>query len=128
MATQITRGIKISVEGQYHPEQSKPERNQYVFGYQVEIENQSSHTVQLLRRHWYIFDACAVRREVEGEGVIGEQPILKPGEIHRYSSWCPLISGIGTMHGNFTMLRVTDDSEFKVAVPKFSLAAPVLMN
>lgn len=128
MATQITKGIKVSVDNYFYSEQTKKDRTQYIFGYTIEIENQSPHTVQLLSRHWYIFDACGIRREVEGEGVVGQQPVLKPGESHRYSSWCPLISGIGSMHGNFTMLRLTDGARFKVKVPKFHLTAPVLMN
>lgn len=126
--TKITKGIKVSVSSRYQSDQSKPAQGQHVFAYQVTIENQSPHTVQLLKRHWYIFDACAIRREVEGDGVIGEQPVLKPGESHSYQSWCPLQSGIGTMGGYYTMVRITDDSNFKVEVPKFNMMAASMLN
>jgi len=128
METKITKGIKISVECNYQDEQSNPAKQQFAFSYQVTIENQSQHTVQLMRRHWYIFDACGIRREVEGDGVIGEQPVLKPSERHSYRSWCPLQSGIGTMRGYFTMVRITDDAKFKVEVPQFNMMATVMMN
>jgi len=128
METKITKGIKVSVECNYQEEQSNPAKQQFAFSYQVTIENQSQHTVQLIKRHWYIFDACAIRREVEGDGVIGEQPVLKPGERHSYLSWCPLQSGIGTMRGYYTMIRITDDAKFKVEVPQFNMMAPVMMN
>jgi len=81
-----------------------------------------------LKRHWYIFDAFAIRREVEGDGVVGEQPVLKPSESYSYLSWCPLQSGIGTMHGHYIMNRITDDAQFKVEVPQFKMMAPVMMN
>ena len=128
MEVKITKGIKISVECNYQEEQSNPAKRQFAFSYQVTIENQSQHTVQLLKRHWFIFDASAIRREVEGDGVIGEQPVLKPGESHSYISWCPLQSGIGTMRGYYTMTRITDGAQFKVEVPQFNMMAPVMMN
>lgn len=128
METLTTNGIKISVENYYQPNQSKPEQNQYVFAYNINIENKSTHTIQLLRRHWYIFDAIGERREVMGEGVIGKQPILKPGESHSYTSWCPLVSGIGKMHGTFSMIRLTDDARFEVEVPEFKMIEPPKLN
>lgn len=128
METLTTNGIKISVENYYQPNQSKPEQNQYVFAYNINIENKSTHTVQLLRRHWHIFDAIGERREVMGEGVIGKQPILKPGESHSYTSWCPLVSGIGKMHGTFSMIRLTDDARFEVEVPEFKMIEPPKLN
>jgi len=128
METLTTNGIKISVESSYQSDQSKPIQQQYVFSYEITIENKSSHTVQLLRRHWFIFDSAGIRREVEGEGVIGQQPILKPGELHRYTSWCPLFSGMGKMHGVYSMVRLTDDASFKVRVPEFTMIAPTFLN
>ena len=128
METLITKGIKISVETEYQPHQSKAEKNHFIFAYNIHIENKSTHTVQLLRRHWFIFDAIGQRREVEGEGVIGEQPILKSGETHSYKSFCPLFSGVGKMHGTFTMIRLTDDVVFKVVVPEFKMMIPSKMN
>ena len=128
METLTTNGIKISVETYYQASQSKPADNQYIFAYHIKIENKSPHTVQLLKRHWYIFDAIGQRREVEGEGVIGKQPILKPGEFHGYTSWCPLASGMGKMHGTFSMIRLTDDARFEVLVPEFKMVEPAKLN
>ena len=128
METLITKGIKISVVSKYQASQSRPVHNQYVFAYQITIENQSNHTVQLLRRHWYIFDASGMRREVEGDGVIGKQPILHPGESHQYTSWCPLFSGMGKMHGTYLMESQLDQSRFEVLVPEFQMIAPPKLN
>lgn len=128
METLTTKGIKISVKVRYQTSQSRPVHNQYVFAYQVTIENKSEDTVQLLRRHWYIFDSCGMRREVEGDGVIGKQPILRPGESHQYTSWCPLFSGFGKMHGTYLMQQQNDSSTFEVGVPVFHMIAPSKMN
>ncbi|MEM8908326.1 MAG: Co2+/Mg2+ efflux protein ApaG [Bacteroidota bacterium] len=128
METLTTKGIKVSVKVQYQSNQSRPVHNQYVFAYQIIIENKSPETVQLLRRHWHIFDSCGMRREVEGDGVIGKQPILRPGESHRYTSWCPLFSGLGKMHGTYLMERQADQTQFEVGVPVFHMVAPSIMN
>lgn len=128
MKTATTKGIKISVEPFYMSRESIPVRSQYAFAYRVTIENLSEKTVQLLRRHWFITDSNGVKREVEGEGVIGKQPILKPGESHQYSSWCPLMTGMGKMHGTFLMKKQSDDRLFKVVVPEFQFVAPFKFN
>jgi ApaG protein len=128
METLTTQGIRISVEPFYLPQESIPIQHRYVFAYRVTIHNQSSETVQLLRRHWHIIESNGVVREVEGEGVVGLQPVLTPGESHQYTSWCPLMTDIGKMHGTFQMARLTDETRFDVKIPEFKLAPPFKMN
>ncbi len=128
MKTQTTKGIKISVKSIFQAMYSKPIMGQFVFSYHITIENQSRETVQLLRRHWLITDSLGMVREVEGKGVIGEQPILKPGQSHTYDSWCPLTTALGHMEGDFLMLNPVTNETFKVQVPRFQLVSPVALN
>lgn len=128
MATQITNGIKVSVETFYQPEYSKPKDGKFIFSYQITIENQSEYPVQLLRRHWQIFDSSGERREVEGEGVVGEQPIILPGGKHQYMSWCHLNTEIGRMRGTYLMERQLDNERFRVRIPDFQLFVPYRLN
>lgn len=128
METLTTKGIKISVETFYHKKHSRPTEQKFVFVYQMTIENKSNTTVQLLRRHWYIFDSNGVIREVEGDGVIGKQPVLQPGESHQYVSWSPLQTDMGKMYGYYLMIDQIKKTEFKVPVPEFKLIAPFKMN
>lgn len=95
MVTEITEGVKVSVETEYQPDYSSPGQNHYVFTYHITIENNSNYTIKLLRRYWQINDASFLPREVEGEGVVGKQPVLEPGQSHQYVSGCNLKSGIG---------------------------------
>ncbi len=126
--TIITNGIRVSVEAYYHEEHSRPARDRFVFSYRVMIENQGIEAVKLLRRHWFIFDSIGVTREVEGEGVIGQQPVLLPGETHQYTSWCPLMTPLGKMHGNYLMENQMDGNTFQAQIPEFRLIAPCIMN
>jgi ApaG protein len=126
--TQITRGIKISVETFYQHEHSRPVEHKHIFAYRVTIENKSEHTVQLLRRYWKILDSTGAIREIEGEGVIGLQPILEPGAHHQYISWADLASDMGKMLGTYLMSRIVDQHLFQVAIPEFMLIAPAKMN
>jgi ApaG protein len=128
MVTRITKGIKISVTARYQELYSRPESKHYFFSYRIRIENTSSHTVQLMRRHWVIFDSACPIQEVEGEGVVGQQPTLMPGEIYEYESACNLTSEIGSMHGNYLFQSVTDENYFKVAIPRFELIVPFRYN
>ncbi|MCB9275179.1 MAG: Co2+/Mg2+ efflux protein ApaG [Lewinellaceae bacterium] len=128
METLITNGIKVSVQPSYQPEYSRPALHRFVFSYRITIENLSSHTVQLLRRHWFIWDGNGAVREVEGEGVVGQQPTLAPGESHEYASWCDLATGIGNMRGAYLMRRHSDGDTFQVGIPLFRMVAPVLLN
>ncbi len=128
METAITNDIKVTVEVIYQPAYSKPMKNEYVFAYRITIENLGLYTVQLLRRHWNIWDSNGISREVEGEGVVGDQPILEPGQSYQYVSGCPLVTDIGTMSGTFQMLRIDNKKEFKANIPKFQLITPFKNN
>lgn len=128
MKTAITKEVKVSVES-FYVEKHSQQTGQFVFAYRVHIENIGSETVQLLRRHWFIFDSMSTPiREVEGEGVVGEQPILKAGESHQYTSWSPLRAPLGRMYGTFLMMRLTDHQTFMVTIPAFDLIAPFKRN
>ncbi len=128
MVTATTKGIKISVETEYQPTYSSPTQFHYVFTYKITIENLSDQTFQLLSRHWYIYDANRDLKEVEGEGVVGEQPILEPGQSHQYVSGCNLKSGMGKMYGTYTMERIMDGKKFEVEIPEFTMFVPYKLN
>lgn len=128
MVSEVTQGVKVSVETAYQPEYSSPGQMHYVFTYRISIENNSQHTVQLLRRQWYIHDANNLVREVEGEGVVGQQPVLESGESHQYVSGCNLKSGIGKMYGTYLMERIIDGKKFRVKIPEFTMIAPFKLN
>ena len=99
-----------------------------MFAYKIDIRNNGEYTVKLLRRHWYIYDANGVVREVEGEGVVGQQPVLEPSEAHQYVSGCNLKSGMGKMRGTYQMERLVDGSRFDVEIPEFTLVVPFRLN
>src|SRR5215831_10920820 len=101
----VTKGVRVEVTSRYVAERSAPEEGEWFFAYTVRITNQGSDTVQLVSRHWIITDALEHTEEVRGPGVIGQQPILAPGESFKYSSWCPLRSPLGMMHGTYQMMR-----------------------
>jgi ApaG protein len=126
--TAITYNIKVSVEPIYQPIYSKPIEREFVHAYRITIENLGVDKVQLLRRHWYIWDSNGNAREVEGEGVVGQQPILEMGEVHQYVSGCPLRTPIGHMHGTFQMVRLADGKKFDIIVPDFYLIPPFKYN
>lgn len=116
----ITRGVRVEVECEYIPDRSDPEKNHYFFAYHVTISNQGKETVQLISRHWIITDSNGKREEVTGPGVVGEQPVLEPGESFEYTSFCPLTTPMGAMQGTYQM--VTNDGEkFDALIPTFSL-------
>ncbi|GGI26849.1 Co2+/Mg2+ efflux protein ApaG [Pedobacter mendelii] len=128
MVTAITDGVKVSVETIYQPEYSNPANEHFMFAYRVEISNLSDYPVQLMRRQWFIFDSNSSRRQIEGEGVVGLQPIINPGESHVYVSGCNLKTDIGSMKGTYLMKRIVDDAEFEVGIPEFQLIAPYKLN
>lgn len=128
MVSQITRGIKISVLTSFEGTYFKNYKLQFAFSYEITIENHSKDSVQLITRHWEIFDALNEVEIVDGEGVIGKKPVLKPGEKHTYSSGCLLSSPFGAMRGYFNMINFTSTRNFRVAVPSFRLSAPVALN
>lgn len=128
MMQQITSGIKISVKTSFEGTFYKNYKVHFAFGYKVTIENQSKQAVQLHSRHWCILDALNNEETVEGEGVIGEKPILNPGEFHTYNSGCLLSSPFGAMQGHYTMKNLTSSKYFKVNIPPFKLSAPFAIN
>ncbi len=128
METLITKRIRISVEPFFLPQESMPIHHRYVFSYRITIENLGNETVQLLRRHWHIVESNGARREVEGEGVVGEQPVLEPDGHFQYTSWCPLTTDMGKMYGTFLMMRKCDGTQFHVKIPAFRLYPPFKMN
>ncbi|MGV6800610.1 MAG: Co2+/Mg2+ efflux protein ApaG [bacterium] len=118
-----TKGINIAVEPDYLDDQSEPDEDHYVWSYTVRIANNSEHTVQLRNRHWRLIDSCGRTEEIKGDGVVGEQPILKPGEAFEYTSGAPLTTPSGVMFGSYGM--VTDQGEqFDAEIPAFSLDSP----
>jgi len=128
MVTKTTEGIKVSVKTSYQKDFSKPKNSEYIFSYEIRIDNHSQRTIQLLRREWYIIDGYGSLRKVEGEGVIGNQPVIEPGGFHQYNSGCQLETEQGKMYGNYTMERISDGIEFKVQIPEFQMIAPFKLN
>ncbi|MBP6623662.1 MAG: Co2+/Mg2+ efflux protein ApaG [Chitinophagaceae bacterium] len=128
MVQQITEGISITVETFYNTEQSNPLLNEYNFSYRVSIDNYSNFPVKLIRRHWHIFDSNGSYREVEGEGVIGQQPILEPGDSFQYMSGAVIRTDMGRMVGNYKMENMLNKKLFEVQIPEFDLIAPYKMN
>lgn len=121
--TAVTRGIRVSVQPQYLDSESDPDENHYVWAYTIDIENESQETVRLRTRVWKITDEKGLVEEVRGPGVVGQTPILKPGESFRYTSGCPLSTPSGIMAGSFQMTN-EDGDMFDVTVPAFSLDSP----
>lgn len=128
MDAKITSGIRVIAEPTFDAFRSKPDQHQFIYTYQITIENLSDDIVQLISRHWYIVDAKGYDKEVEGEGVVGEFPILKPGESFTYSSWCLITSVYGKMWGTYTMERKSDGALFEVLIPEFQLSFPPQLN
>ncbi|MEW6468735.1 MAG: Co2+/Mg2+ efflux protein ApaG [Bacteroidota bacterium] len=128
MITQVTQGIQITVRTFYQDNYSRPGDNHFLFTYRITIENKSDYTVQLLRRHWFIYDSNGEHREVEGEGVVGQQPILMPGDIYEYESACNLNSDMGKMKGTYLMERQVDKLRFYVSIPEFEMVVPSRLN
>lgn len=128
MVTQITKGIKISVLTSFEGTYFKNYKIHYAFSYQITIDNQSKDSVQLNSRHWEIYDALNNKEIVDGEGVVGKKPVIKPGESHSYTSGCLLASPIGAMNGFYNMVNFTSTKSFKVIIPTFRFSAPFALN
>ena len=128
MVQQITQGIKVSVKTRFDGTFYKDYKMHYAFGYIVTIENKSKDAVQLISRHWEINDALNSTTVVDGEGVVGKKPVIKPGESHTYSSGCLLASPIGAMNGYYNMVNFTSTKSFKVIIPTFRFSAPFALN
>jgi len=115
--------IKIEVVTHFLPEQSDPDADRYFFAYSVTVTNTGSVAAQLISRHWIITDAAGKTEEVRGLGVVGHQPLLKPGEHFEYSSGCPLATPVGTMKGSYQMVA-EDGTRFDAPIPEFVLSMP----
>jgi len=119
----VTRQIEVTVEPNFMPERSSVDRSQYFWSYSIVITNAGRETVQLRTRHWIITDAAGRKQEVRGEGVVGEQPTLAPGESFEYTSGVPLPTASGIMTGRYQMVTATGE-KFEIDVPTFSLDSP----
>lgn len=128
MVSKISEGIKVSVETFYQQDYSNPMQHENMFAYRITIANLSSFSAKLIKRHWFIFDSDAEYREVEGEGVVGMQPIILPGEEYQYVSGCNLHTEMGRMHGIYTFLNQFNNKEFKVIIPAFDMVCPFKYN
>ena len=128
MVQQVTEGVSVTVETFYQPNQSNPVNSEFLFAYRITIENLSTMPVQLISRHWHIVDSNGTEREVEGEGVVGQQPIIQPGENYQYVSAANLRSDIGKMYGTYQMVNLYNKKTFDVSIPEFQLVAPFKMN
>jgi len=127
MSDTTTRGIRVQVESFYDEDRSSPQESYYFFAYQVRISNEGAEKAQLISREWIITDANGEAQRVQGPGVVGEQPVLSPGEAFEYTSFCPLSTAVGTMHGSYHMVR-PDGSSFEAEIAPFSLAVPHAVN
>lgn len=128
MVSKISEGVKISVETFYQQDYSNPLQSEYMFAYRITIENHNDFAVKLHSRHWCIFDSNGSYREVEGEGVVGMQPVISPGEEYQYVSGCNLHSEIGRMHGTYLMENLHNKQLFSVKIPAFEMVAPFKFN
>lgn len=128
LTSTITQGIKISAITQFHPEHSQGQNNSFAFSYKIRIENNGNCTVQLKSRCWIVFNGNGRVDEVQGDGVVGFQPILEPGQHFEYVSGCCLQTEMGKMVGNYMMERVRDGKFFVVDIPELHLMAPYLLN
>jgi ApaG protein len=122
-----TQGIHVTVNSSYVPERSAPTMGQWFFSYRIRITNRGSIPVQLLNRHWVITDAHGKVEEVRGPGVIGEQPVMAPGESFEYTSFCPLGTPFGTMEGSYEMMT-EDGKKFRAKIGQFTLSQPLAVN
>lgn len=128
MAESKTKDVAVKVETHFQEQDSQPEQDNYVFAYRVTIENQGDHTIKLLRRYWHVTDSNTSKHEIEGEGVVGKQPVLEPGQSHQYVSGCNFQTDIGKMRGFFTMEKITNGEHFHVDIPEFYMIVPYRFN
>lgn len=121
MITEVTCGVKVSVITQFEEDLSNPANRHYIFSYRIIIENQNPFEIQLLRRHWFIKDSMSEMREIDGEGVVGQQPVIRSGEIYEYESACNLVSDFGMMYGEYLFRKGLTDELLRVSIPEFKL-------
>ena len=123
----VTRGVRVEVVPEYLEEHSEPTHGHWMHAYHVEITNEGAETVRLLARHWVITNARGEEEHVRGPGVVGEQPVLRPGQSFRYTSGCPMDTSVGTMHGTYQMVAEGGE-RFDAEVAPFTLAEPYALN
>lgn len=128
MVERVTEGISIMVETFYQAAQSNPISAEYLFSYRITIENRTLYPVKLLSRHWHIMDSNGTYREVQGEGVVGRQPIIEPGNTYQYTSAAGLRSDMGKMSGTYLIENLFNKKKFNVIIPEFHLIVPAKMN
>ena len=128
MNSKISAGVTISVETFYQPEYSNPINHEFMFAYKITIENKNNFPVKLLRRHWHIIDSNGSIKDVEGEGVVGIQPVIIPMGSYQYISGCNLQTEMGKMNGNYVLENMNNKKTFNVIIPSFQLEAPLKMN
>ena len=128
MESLITEGVEVVVKSTFEKEFSKPTESEFIFSYHISIKNNNDFPVKLTSRRWYVSDSKGDHYEVEGEGVIGLQPVIEPTENHSYESGTSLSSPIGRMRGYYIMENMLTKKEFKVYIPEFDLIAPFVLN
>lgn len=128
MVSEISQGVKISVETYYQPEYSNPLTGEYMFAYRITIENSNTYPVKLLRRHWSIFDSNGSYKDVDGEGVVGVMPVIQPGDQYQYVSGCNLKTEMGKMMGHYVMENLKNKQQFEAVIPEFEMIAPFKNN
>lgn len=124
----ISEGVQVSVDTFYQPDYSNPLQSEFMFAYRITLENHNSFAIKLHRRNWQIFDSNGTHREVEGEGVVGVQPVLKPGESYQYVSGCNLRTEMGKMQGTYQMENLNSKQMFEVDIPPFEMIVPMKNN
>ncbi|HVT59596.1 MAG TPA: Co2+/Mg2+ efflux protein ApaG [Thermoanaerobaculia bacterium] len=127
MSEVVTQGIRVEAESFYDPDRSSPQEGYYFFAYRIRISNLDSETVQLVSREWFITDGNGEMQRVQGPGVVGEQPVLARGDSFEYTSFCPLTTPVGSMHGSYRMVYQNGEG-FDAAIAPFALAAPHAVN
>lgn len=128
MVSKISEGVTITVETFYQPEYSNPLASEYMFAYRISIENNNTFPVKLLHRYWNIFDSNGSYKEINGEGVVGVQPVIQPGDQYQYVSGCNLKTEMGRMEGNYTMENIHNKKQFQANIPAFEMIAPFKGN
>src|ERR1051325_7321648 len=128
MVSMISEGVEVCVETFYQQDYSNPMQSEYMVAYRISIENHNSFPVKLHRRHWHIFDSSGTYREVEGEGVVGVQPVLSPGEKYQYVSGCNLRTEMGKMYGSYQMENLNTNKVLEVNIPEFEMIVPFKVN
>ena len=128
MVSKISEGVTVTVETFYQPDYSNPVSSEFMFAYRITLQNNNAFPIKLLRRHWHIFDSNGSNREVEGEGVVGVQPQINPGDQYQYVSGCNLRTEMGKMHGIYLMENLVSRKAFDVKIPVFEMVVPFKMN